>query len=206
VNLRKFTCENYDVKSRRNAPLSKQWKQLRQGSAAFALIRVTPSSLYIDGERTQLLYSDVIIFISLFRTGHIPFNSHTLVDWRNIMDPIRKQQLIRQRTVAKSSLTRMQTLIETDLITFLESRCKALELLQTTQSMKASTTTPCSSRPPGGKVSNLVYCNVATQLQCLLCSGSHRLFHCDTFLNWKPSSATICQAITTLFQLIATLY
>ena len=101
------------------------------------------------------------------------------------MDPIRKQQLIRQRTVAKSSLTRMQTLIETDLITFLESRCKALELLQTTQSMKASTTKPCTSRPAGGKISNFVYCNVATQLQCLLCSGSHRLFHCDNFFKLK---------------------
>jgi hypothetical protein len=70
-------------------------------------------------------------------------------------------------------------------IAFMESRCKALELLQTTQSMKASTTTPCSSRPAGGKVSNLLYCNVATQLQSPLCNGSHRLFHCDKFLKLK---------------------
>ena len=138
--------------------------------------------------------------LALSHWTQIPFNSHTLVDWRNIMYPIRNQQLIRQRAVAKSSLTRMQTFIETDLITFLESRCKTVELLQTTQSMKASTTTPCSSRPAGGKVSNLVYCNVATQLLWLLCSGSHRLFHCDKFLNWKPSNATICQEITTMFQ------
>ena len=40
-------------------------------------------------------------------------NSHALVDRRNIMEPNRRQQLIRQRALAKSSLTRMQTFIET---------------------------------------------------------------------------------------------
>ena len=84
-------------------------------------------------------------------------------------------------------LTASRTDIPTtaELIAFVESRCKTLELLQTTQSMKASTTTPCSPRTAGGKVSNLVYCNVATQLQCPLCNGSHRLYQCDKFLKLK---------------------
>ena len=69
-----------------------------------------------------------------------------------------------------------------ELITFAESRCRARELLQTTQSMKTGTTIPYSSRPAGSKVSKSFYCNVATQLQYSLCYGSHRLFHCDKFI------------------------
>jgi hypothetical protein len=68
-----------------------------------------------------------------------------------------------------------------DLITFLESRCRALELLQNTQSAK---TVSASPRPPptyGGKVGKPSFSNVATQIQCTLCSGSHRLFKCDKF-------------------------
>ena len=30
-----------------------------------------------------------------------------------------------------------------------------------------------------------MYCNVATQLRCSLCNGSHRLFHCDKFLKMQ---------------------
>jgi len=61
-----------------------------------------------------------------------------------------------------------------EIITFLESRCRVFELLQTTQSMKAGTATPSSSQSAGTKVNKPVYCNVAKQLQCSSCKGSHR--------------------------------
>jgi len=66
-----------------------------------------------------------------------------------------------------------------ELITFPESRCRALELIQTTQSLK-TTTPPSQTSHSTNKVSRS-YSNVATQLQCLLCSGSHRLFKCNEF-------------------------
>jgi len=72
-----------------------------------------------------------------------------------------------------------------ELVTFLESRCRALELLQTTQSLKTGTATPRSSHSTGSKVSKPSYSNVATQLQCSLCNGSHRLFKCDRFLKMQ---------------------
>jgi len=52
----------------------------------------------------------------------------------------------------------------TELMTFLESRCKALELLQLTQTLKMSTSTPRSSHPMGIKVSKPSYTHVATKL------------------------------------------
>jgi len=72
-----------------------------------------------------------------------------------------------------------------DLITFLESRCRALELLQNTQSTKTVTGSPRQSAY-GGKVSKPSYSNVVTQTQCTLCNGSHRLFKCDKFLKLQP--------------------
>jgi hypothetical protein len=42
------------------------------------------------------------------------------------------------------------------------------------------------SQPAERKVSRNVYSNVATQLQCSLCSESHRLFKCDKFLRMQP--------------------
>jgi hypothetical protein len=72
-----------------------------------------------------------------------------------------------------------------ELITFLKSRYRALKLLQTTQSLKTGTTIPCSSRSAGIEVSKPFYCNVATQLQCSLCNGAHRMFHCDKFLKMQ---------------------
>jgi len=71
-----------------------------------------------------------------------------------------------------------------ELVIFLESRCRALEILQTTQSMKAVRTTSRSSHTTGNKVSKS-YSTVATQLQCSLCNGSHRLFKCDKFLKMQ---------------------
>jgi len=43
------------------------------------------------------------------------------------------------------------------------------------------TTTPSRSSPSTSKDSKPSYSNVATQLQCPLCNGSHRLFKCDRF-------------------------
>jgi len=73
-----------------------------------------------------------------------------------------------------------------DLIAFLESRCRALELLQNTQSVKTVTASPRQPLTYGGKVSKPSYSNVVTQTQCTLCNGSHRLFKCDKFLKLKP--------------------
>jgi hypothetical protein len=50
-----------------------------------------------------------------------------------------------------------------DLIAFLESRCRALELLQNTQSMKTVTASPRLPPTYGGKVSKPSYSNVVTQ-------------------------------------------
>lgn len=72
-----------------------------------------------------------------------------------------------------------------ELVTFLESGCRTLELLQTTQSLKTVLATPRSSHSAGSKVSKPSYFNVATQLQCPLCNGSQRLFKCDKFLKMQ---------------------
>ena len=87
-----------------------------------------------------------------------------------------------QREWELITASRADTPTTAELITFMESRCRAFELLQTTQSMKTRTATPRPSQPAGTKVSKPVYCNVAKQLQCFLCNGSHRPFHCDKFL------------------------
>jgi hypothetical protein len=73
-----------------------------------------------------------------------------------------------------------------ELITFLESRCRALELLQNTQSVKASTAPPRTSQPFSSTVSKPAYSNVVTQVQCPLYNGSHRLFKCDRFVKLHP--------------------
>ena len=71
-----------------------------------------------------------------------------------------------------------------ELVTFLESRCRALEQLQTTQSLKVVPNILHSSQSTGNKVSKS-YSNVATQLQCSLCNESHRLFKCDKLLKMQ---------------------
>ena len=87
-----------------------------------------------------------------------------------------------QREWELITASRADTPTTAELITFLESRCRAVELLQTTQSLKTGTASPCSPHSAGTKVRKLSYSNVATQLHCLLCNGSHRLFHCDKFI------------------------
>jgi len=71
-----------------------------------------------------------------------------------------------------------------ELITFLESRCRDFELLQTTQSLKVVPNILRSLQSIGNKVSKS-YSNVATQLQCSLCNGSRRLFKCDKILKMQ---------------------
>ena len=68
------------------------------------------------------------------------------------------------------------------LITFLVSRCRALELLQTTQSQKTGTANTRSSHSTGNKFSAPSYIYVTTLLQFSLCSGSNRRFKYDIYL------------------------
>ena len=71
-----------------------------------------------------------------------------------------------------------------ELVTFVDSRCRALELLHTTQSLKTAPVISCSLERNGNKVSK-PYSNIAKQLQFPLCSGSHRLFKYDKFLKMQ---------------------
>jgi len=57
---------------------------------------------------------------------------------------------------------RADTPTTAELVTFLESRCRALELLQTTQSLKIVPATSRSSHSTGSKVSKPSYSIVAT--------------------------------------------
>jgi len=89
-----------------------------------------------------------------------------------------------QREWKLITASRADTPSPAKLVTFLESRCRALQLLQTTQSLKVVPTSLRSSQSNGNKVSKS-YSNVATQLQCSLCNGSHRLFKCDKYLKMQ---------------------
>ena len=78
-----------------------------------------------------------------------------------------------QREWELIATSRTDTLTTAELVTFLESRCRALQLLQTTQSLKIVPATSRSSQTTGSKVSKPSYSNVATQLQYSLCNESH---------------------------------
>jgi len=80
--------------------------------------------------------------------------------------------------------SRADTPTTAELVTFMETRCRALEILQTTQLLKVVHNIARSSHLTGNKISKF-YSNVATQLQCSLCSGSHRLLKCDKFLKMQ---------------------
>jgi len=77
-----------------------------------------------------------------------------------------------QRELELITASRIDIPSTTELLTFLESRCKALELLQLTQTLKISASTPRSSYPVGNKLSKTTYTHVATKLQCALCKDS----------------------------------
>jgi hypothetical protein len=73
-----------------------------------------------------------------------------------------------------------------ELITFLELRCRALELIHNTQSTSTATVSPSAQQSARTKVSRSSYCNVVTPTQCTLCNELHRMFKCDQFLNMQP--------------------
>jgi hypothetical protein len=83
--------------------------------------------------------------------------------------------------------TRRESPCNTQLISFLEIRCGALQLLHHTQpppstpvSKRQSTRPTNASTYKVGKTKS--YSNVATQLQCTMCKESHILFKCGQFL------------------------
>ena len=80
---------------------------------------------------------------------------------------------------------RADTPTPAELVTFLESRCMTLKLFLTTQSLKTVIAPSRLSQSAGSKISKPSYSNVATQLQCPFCHGSHRLFKCDKFIKLK---------------------
>jgi len=89
----------------------------------------------------------------------------------------------RERELITATSTDTPTTAE--LVTFLESRCRALERLQIKQSLKTVSATSRSSHTTGSKVSKSSYCNVVTQLQCSLCNVSHRMFKYDKFFRME---------------------
>jgi hypothetical protein len=56
----------------------------------------------------------------------------------------------------------------------------------TTPSTKPATTKPQGQQSAGSKISKPFQCYVATQTQCTLFNGSHRLFKCEKFLKLQP--------------------
>jgi len=89
-----------------------------------------------------------------------------------------------QREWELLTASRADTQTTAELVIFLESICRFLERLQTTLSMKVVPNNLRPSDSNGNKVSK-TYSNIATQLQCSLCNGSHRLFKCDKFLKMQ---------------------
>ena len=90
----------------------------------------------------------------------------------------------KQREWELITASRADTPTTAVLVTFLESRCRDFELLQTPQLQKVVHKISHPSQSIGKKVSKS-YSNVVTQLQCSLCNGSHRLFKCDKFLKMQ---------------------
>jgi len=80
--------------------------------------------------------------------------------------------------------SRADTPANAELVIFLKSTYRTLELLQTTHSLKVVPTNLRSSQSTENKVSKS-YSNVATELKCALCNGSHRLFKWDKFLKMQ---------------------
>jgi hypothetical protein len=72
-----------------------------------------------------------------------------------------------------------------ELISFLEARCRTLELIQNLQSTKVTTASPRVQQATGSKVSKS-YCNIATPPQCTLCNEPHKLLKCEKFHKLQP--------------------
>jgi hypothetical protein len=82
--------------------------------------------------------------------------------------------------------------LTTEINAFLETRCKALQLLQNNQSPRTAAACPQYKPPAGAKVRYTSRCNLATQVECLLCKGPHKLFRCDRFLKLQPKQCFTC--------------
>jgi len=82
------------------------------------------------------------------------------------------------------TVSRADTPTTAELVTSVDSRCRVLELLQTTQSLKVFPNILCSSPSTGNKVIK-TYSDVATKLQFLFGNKSHRHIKCDKFLNMQ---------------------
>jgi diphosphomevalonate decarboxylase len=80
----------------------------------------------------------------------------------------------------------------TDVIAFLEARCKALALLQNNQSPRRNTAVPRYPPPAGTKVSNTSRCNLAKQIQCRACKEPHTPFKCNRFLKLQTKQRLTC--------------
>jgi hypothetical protein len=67
----------------------------------------------------------------------------------------------------------------------LEQRCKALELIQTSQATNATTASSRhTSSVSGNKVSQTSR-HMTTRSQCPLCKEPHQVYHCSKFLKWS---------------------
>jgi diphosphomevalonate decarboxylase len=73
----------------------------------------------------------------------------------------------------------------TELLTFMEQRCKALELLPG-QLTITSTPREKHTSASDNKVSRTTRTYMTSHIQCLLCTESHRLMHCDKFIKLSP--------------------
>jgi len=78
-----------------------------------------------------------------------------------------------QREWELETASRADIPLTTDLITFMESRCQALELIQTTKPAKVQPTTSRALYSTRNKVRKPTRTYVATQVQCSLCLESH---------------------------------
>jgi hypothetical protein len=71
-----------------------------------------------------------------------------------------------------------------DILSFLENRCKALELFDTSQAGKTEETSQAVNKSKVSK--QTASCNIVTQGGCPCCQGNHYLFKCEKFLGMQP--------------------
>jgi hypothetical protein len=91
----------------------------------------------------------------------------------------------------KATATRSDVPSTEELISFLETRCRALLLATNTQTVRPTATpvrtTTTSARSSNRKSSNNSFISVNTPSQCILCNESHRLYRCDQFSQLTPA-------------------
>jgi len=110
-----------------------------------------------------------------------------------------------QREWVLITASRADTPTTAELVTFMESRCRAFGLLQTTQSLKEVPNISRSSQLTGNKVSK-PYSNVSIELLFSLCNGSYRLFNEINLSKYKLNNTLNLSRNRDFFQLLATIY